>query len=166
MNSSPKSTLSCGLGPTKAGRRRVLVEQGADSSETSRTCAAGLDLTCLETDNRREHPDGTVLDPVDGKRNDFIPALLRHDLEEREVVLRRGHAEAGVLAECLEIDERLVLPRKKITAQLFVEADGPVVGRRVFGPLDQTEIVHHVAAAEDEHPFVAQRREARRPLLL
>ena len=46
-------------------------------------------------------------------------------------------------------------------AHCLVEARRPVIRFGVPGPLYPPQVVHHVAAADDQHAFVAQRREAR-----
>ena len=43
--------------------------------------------------------------------------------------------------------------------RVVVEAPGPVEAGVGLRPVDATEVVHDVAAADDEHAAVAQRRE-------
>jgi hypothetical protein len=60
------------------------------------------------------------------------------------------------------MNQRLVFARHELRAHFLVEAQRPVIRFGVFGPLNSSQVVHHVAAADDQHAFVAQWGEPRR----
>ena len=73
-------------------------------------------------------------------------------------MLRRRDREARIRAAPMVIDQPIVLLDRNRFAHIVVEACRPVV-RRAAAPADQAQVVNDVAAADDQHAFVAQRRE-------
>src|SRR2546430_7579218 len=62
--------------------------------------------------DRRKHADRAQVVAVHDQGHGFVIALQCRNVEERQIVLGRGHRQARVLAELLEIDEHPVIDRK------------------------------------------------------
>ena len=81
------------------------------------------------------------------------------EVQQRDEVIGRRHGVAVVGCPC-----RLAIAAGSVSHQrpgVVVEAAGPVEAVRPAGRSRRTpEVVHHVAAADDQHAALAQRREA------
>ncbi len=70
----------------------------------------------------------------------------------------RGHGARDVETELRKFGERCVIAADDFLADERVRAQREI-GRRRIAEIEQPQVVHDVAAADDQHTFVAQRRE-------
>jgi hypothetical protein len=108
-----------------------------------------------------EHRDRTAVYAFDGERERVSFRSGADYVEQREVVVGRGDGELGFAAQGLVADEWAVVAALQEAADFLFEANGPVEGiDGVLSPSVGVEVVHQVAAADDENAFLAQRGQA------
>src|SRR5262249_54376303 len=112
------------------------------------------------SDPYRKHRDRSALHALHGEV-EGIPVLQGAEhVEERKVVVRRRDGEPRVGAEGLVVEERRDVTLLHERTGALLETDRPVEGTGlVASPRVEAQVVHDVAAPEDQDAFVAQRSE-------
>src|SRR6267142_705223 len=144
---------------TAAGSRKCMARsERGDAPHYARATRRAENLRSLCRGQARgggQHADRAQIVAVHGKAHRFVRSLQTGDVEEREVVLRGRHRQARIFAELREIDQGVVVARGQRLPNLLVEPDRPIEGLPAAA-FHKTQVVHHVAAADDEGALVAQ----------
>lgn len=97
-------------GPGRVARRRRL----------------GLRPVHSSPDPDGEHRDGTAVDTLHREADLVLAAATGDDVEEREIVVGRGHREERVRPQALIVDERRVIVCDEQPTRLRLEPHGPI----------------------------------------
>src|SRR3569833_2207987 len=118
----------------------------------------GSDASCGLYQCDRTHIDRTHVDPLHRKGDGLAGLLLCDHVEQRQIMLRGRRALVRVVAEGEIVDQGGVIAREQAVAHVLGTPLRPVESGTASTPVQAPQIVHDVAAADDEHALVAKRR--------
>src|SRR3569832_1187627 len=103
----------------------------------------------------RSHPCRSLHRKGDGLAGLLLCVLV----EQRQIMLRGRRALVRVVAEGEIVDQGGVIAREQAVAHVLGKPLRPVESGTASTPVQAPQIVHDVAAADDEHALVAKRRQ-------
>src|SRR3569623_75711 len=116
----------------------------------------GSDASCGLYQCDRAHIDRTHVDPLHRKGDGLAGLLLCDHVAQRQIMLRGRSAFVRVVAKGEIVDQGGVIAREQAVAHVIGKALRPVENGTASTPVQAPQIVHDVAAADDEHALVAE----------